>query len=70
MFLCIYIFGSDLGHNKIGRILKVSFRDLANVATLWVFLQTVLLFFVIITKPRIMRLRFSSIKFLLTCILT
>lgn len=30
---CISLF-SDLGENQIGRILKISFRDLVNVATL------------------------------------
>ena len=32
---CHFFFlASDLGKNKIGRILKVSFRDLAKVETL------------------------------------
>ena len=30
---CISL-SSDLGENQIGRILKISFRDLVNVATL------------------------------------
>ena len=34
IFFIPFTFRSDLGENKIGRILKISFRDLANVATL------------------------------------
>ena len=33
-FLYTTYLRSDLGENKIGRILKISFLDLANVATL------------------------------------